>query len=105
MFTLAELEDVILLVRSSVPPTPQYAWPLLKAQTSVEVDETLAKDSHAMTLGSLWIRFAGPAMVGGWTEIGLASELLWPGAALAQLRNRSPGSALARHCRRALAVI
>jgi hypothetical protein len=37
MFTIAELEDVIPLVRSSVPPTPQYDWPLLKAQTGVEV--------------------------------------------------------------------
>ena len=37
MFTLAELENVIPLVRASVPPTPQYAWPLLKAYTGVEV--------------------------------------------------------------------
>jgi hypothetical protein len=31
MFSLAELEEIIPLVRTSVPPTPQYAWPLLKA--------------------------------------------------------------------------
>ena len=31
MFSLAELERIIPLVRTSVPPTPQYAWPLLKA--------------------------------------------------------------------------
>jgi threonine dehydratase len=37
VFTLAELEDVIPLVRASVPPTPQYAWPLLKAHIGVEV--------------------------------------------------------------------
>src|SRR5215472_15575572 len=37
MFTLAELEEVIPLVRASVPSTPQYAWPLLKVQTGVEV--------------------------------------------------------------------
>ena len=37
MSTLAELEEVIPLVRASVPPTPQYAWPLLKVQTGVEV--------------------------------------------------------------------
>jgi hypothetical protein len=30
MFTLDELAKVIPLVRASVPPTPQYAWPLLK---------------------------------------------------------------------------
>jgi threonine dehydratase len=37
MFTLAELEDVIPLVRAGVPPTPQYAWPLLKVLTGVEI--------------------------------------------------------------------
>ena len=37
MFTLAELEKVIPLVRASVPPTPQYTWPLLEARTGVEV--------------------------------------------------------------------
>ena len=37
MFTFAELEDIIPLVRSSVLPTPQYAWPLLRALTGVEV--------------------------------------------------------------------
>jgi hypothetical protein len=37
MFTLAELENVIPLVRASVPPTPQYAWPLLKAHTGVAI--------------------------------------------------------------------
>jgi threonine dehydratase len=36
MFTLAELEEVIPLVRVSIP-RPQYAWPLLKVQTGVEV--------------------------------------------------------------------
>ena len=37
MFLLAELENLIPLVRASVPPTPQYAWPLLKVRTGVEV--------------------------------------------------------------------
>ena len=37
MFTLAELEGVIPIVRASVPPTLQYAWPLLRAHTGVEV--------------------------------------------------------------------
>src|SRR5262249_58171972 len=57
-----------------------------------------APNCHAMTLGSSWIRFAAPAMVGGWTEIGLPSELLWPDdAALEQSIARSPelGSAAA----------
>ena len=37
MFTLADLENVITLVRASVAPTPQYAWPLLKLLTGVDV--------------------------------------------------------------------
>ena len=37
MFTLAELENVVPLVCTSVQPTPQYAWPLLKVRTGVEV--------------------------------------------------------------------
>ena len=37
MFALAELENVFPLVRATVPRTPQYAWPLLKALTGVEV--------------------------------------------------------------------
>jgi threonine dehydratase len=36
MFTLAELEEVIPVVRASIQ-TPQHAWPLLKVQTGVEV--------------------------------------------------------------------
>ncbi len=32
-----EEKTVIPLVRTGVPPTPQYAWPLLKALTGVEV--------------------------------------------------------------------
>ena len=48
-----------------------------------------SRSTRAMTLGSPWIRFAAPAMVPGPTEIGLASELLWPDAALEQSSNRS----------------
>ena len=33
----AELEDVLPLVRASVAPTPQYAWPLLARRTGCEV--------------------------------------------------------------------
>ncbi len=53
MFTLAELEDVIPLVRSSVPPTPQYAWPLLKAQTGVEV---VVKHENHTPIGAFKVR-------------------------------------------------
>ena len=37
MFTLADLESVLPIVRAALPPTPQYAWPLLKARTGVDV--------------------------------------------------------------------
>jgi threonine dehydratase len=37
MFTRAELESVLPVVRAAVSPTPQYAWPLLRARTGVDV--------------------------------------------------------------------
>jgi threonine dehydratase len=37
MFDLADIEAALPLVRTAVPATPQYAWPLLKAATGVEV--------------------------------------------------------------------
>jgi len=36
-FSLADLEDAAALVRSVVPATPQYAWPLLAERTGAEV--------------------------------------------------------------------
>ena len=37
MFRLAELEEVMPLVRARVPVTPQYAWPLLRTRLGAEV--------------------------------------------------------------------
>src|SRR6266581_2950082 len=37
MFSLAELHSVLPIVRAAVPETPQYAWPLLRARTGVDV--------------------------------------------------------------------
>ena len=37
LFTLAELEAAADLVHTQVPPTPQFAWPLLQQRTGVEV--------------------------------------------------------------------
>jgi len=37
MFDLRDIEAALPVVRTAVPPTPQYAWPLLKAATGVEV--------------------------------------------------------------------
>jgi threonine dehydratase len=53
MFTLAELESVIPLVRASVSPTAQYAWPLLKAQTGVDV---VIKHENHTPIGAFKVR-------------------------------------------------
>jgi threonine dehydratase len=53
MFSLTELENVIPLVRASVPPTPQYMWPLLKAQTGVEV---IVKHENHTPIGAFKVR-------------------------------------------------
>src|SRR5262249_7438465 len=37
LFTLSELEAAAQLVHRTVPPTPQYAWPLLAKRTGCEV--------------------------------------------------------------------
>jgi threonine dehydratase len=37
LFTLAELEVAVPLVRTVVPPTPLYAWPLLAKRTGAQV--------------------------------------------------------------------
>ncbi|HML08938.1 MAG TPA: threonine dehydratase [Xanthobacteraceae bacterium] len=53
MFTLAELENVLPLVRASVPPTLQYAWPLLKARAGVEV---VVKHENHTPIGAFKVR-------------------------------------------------
>ncbi len=37
MLSLAEIEAVLPIVRAAVPPTPQFAWPLLSARIGAEV--------------------------------------------------------------------
>jgi threonine dehydratase len=53
MFNLAELESAIPLVRASVPPTPQYVWPLLKARTGIEV---VVKHENHTPIGAFKVR-------------------------------------------------
>jgi hypothetical protein len=53
MLTLAELENVLPLVRARVPPTPQYAWPLLKALSGVEV---VVKHENHTPIGAFKVR-------------------------------------------------
>jgi threonine dehydratase len=53
MFTLAEVEQVLPLVRSAVAATPQYVWPLLSARTGVEV---VIKHENHTPVGSFKVR-------------------------------------------------
>jgi threonine dehydratase len=53
MFSLVELENVIPQVRVSVPPTLQYAWPLLKARTGVDV---VVKHENHTPIGAFKVR-------------------------------------------------
>jgi threonine dehydratase len=53
MFTLAELNEVLPLVRASVPATPQYSWPLLKERTGVQV---IVKHENHTPIGSFKVR-------------------------------------------------
>src|SRR3954469_8026380 len=47
MFTLAELEAAIPIVRAGVPPTPQFAWPLLRRRSGVDV--VVKHENHTQT--------------------------------------------------------
>jgi len=53
MFTLAELQSVLPIVRAAVPETPQYAWPLLRARTGVEV---VVKHENHTPIGAFKVR-------------------------------------------------
>jgi len=47
MFTLAELEAALSVVRAAMPPTPQFAWPLLQQRTGVDV--VVKHENHTPT--------------------------------------------------------
>src|SRR5437764_15496343 len=53
MFTLAELESILPIVRAAVPPTPQYAWPLLRARIGAEV---FVKHENHTPIGAFKVR-------------------------------------------------
>src|SRR5215470_11572647 len=53
MFTLNELQKIIPLVRASIPPTPEYAWPLLKALTGVQI---VVKHENHTPIGAFKVR-------------------------------------------------
>ena len=47
MFTLAELEAALDIVHAAMPPTPQFAWPLLRQRTGVDV--VIKHENHTPT--------------------------------------------------------
>jgi threonine dehydratase len=47
MFTLAELEAVLPIVRAGMPATPQFAWPLLRQRAGVDV--VVKHENHTPT--------------------------------------------------------
>ena len=47
MFTLAELEAALGVVHAAMPPTPQFAWPLLRQRTGVDV--VIKHENHTPT--------------------------------------------------------
>jgi threonine dehydratase len=53
MFTLAELENALPVVRAAVPPTPQYSWPLLKERLGLDV--VLKHENHT-PIGAFKVR-------------------------------------------------
>jgi len=53
MFTLADIESALPVVRAAVPATPQYAWPLLEAATGVEV---VVKHENYTPIGAFKVR-------------------------------------------------
>lgn len=51
--TLAELEDAARVVYAAMPPTPQYAWPLLAARTGARAWlKALFRDTHNAAEGA-----------------------------------------------------
>jgi threonine dehydratase len=47
LFTVADLESALEIVHSAMPPTPQYAWPLLRQRTGVDV--VVKHENHTPT--------------------------------------------------------
>src|SRR5262249_60517624 len=53
LFTLAEIESALPIVRSAVPPTPQYAWPRLAARIGADV---FVKHENHTPIGAFKVR-------------------------------------------------
>jgi threonine dehydratase len=53
LFTLDDIESALPIVRTAVPPTPQYAWPRLAARTGAEV---FVKHENHTPIGAFKVR-------------------------------------------------
>ena len=53
MFTLDELHEAHALVRQTLPPTPSFAWPLIKARLGAEV---VVKHENHQPIGAFKVR-------------------------------------------------
>jgi threonine dehydratase len=53
LFTLPEIESALSIVRSAMPPTPQYAWPQLALRTGAEV---FVKHENHTPIGAFKVR-------------------------------------------------
>ena len=53
MFTIDDLEAATRVVGEAMPPTPQYAWPVLQARTGVEV---VVKHENHTPIGAFKVR-------------------------------------------------
>ena len=77
MFTREELDEVVPLVRAHVPPTPQYAWPLLKVHTGVEVmvkHENHTPIGASLSHGATLQVAISPGVVNHWRQYRQAHE-------------------------------
>jgi threonine dehydratase len=97
LFNLNELETAAAIVRSLVPPTPAYAWPLLREATGVHV---LVKHENHTPTGSFKAR-------GGlvYVEALRRSERLPPGLVTATRGNHGQSVAIAARANGIPAVI
>jgi threonine dehydratase len=47
VFSIAELESALAIVHAAMPPTPQFAWPLLRQRTGIDV--VVKHENHTPT--------------------------------------------------------
>jgi threonine dehydratase len=91
MFSLPELEAASVVVRRAMPPTPQYAWPLLAARAGCEV---WVKHENHTPIGAFKVR-------GGLVLIDELQRASTPPRGLVTATRGNHGQSLAYAARRA----